>query len=258
MPSTDNNWQDRGQTSARHDWIVHRVAETGSTNIDLYSQAERGAEHHTALMADNQTAGRGRLDRTWEAKSGANLLVSLLFRNSNCDISMCQRVVAVSAVRACRIFFDETEKNSASVKLKWPNDLLLNEKKFGGMLSVADPEQTFIVVGIGINIAWAPDYAAKLKDFATVKSFSPADLLNVMIEQIDISEKYSKDRLHGEYVSVLSTLGKLVRVELTNGKIVTGRAASLEPNGRLVVEAENERHLIDTGDVVHLRDANDE
>ena len=79
-----------------------------------------------------------------------------------------------------------------------------------------------------------------------------------MIEQIDISEKYSKDRLHDEYVSVLSTLGKLVRVELTNGKIVTGRAASLEPNGRLVVEAENERHLIDTGDVVHLRDANDE
>ena len=194
MTSTDNNWQDRGQTSARHDWIVHRVAETGSTNIDLYSQAERGAEHHTALMADNQTAGRGRLDRTWEAKSGANLLVSLLFRNSNCDVSMCQRVVAVSAVRACRIFFDETEKNSASVKLKWPNDLLLNEKKFGGMLSVADPEQTFIVVGIGINIAWAPDYAAKLKDFATVKSFSPADLLNVMIEQIDISEKYSKDQ----------------------------------------------------------------
>ncbi|NBO68568.1 MAG: hypothetical protein EBV40_07025, partial [Actinobacteria bacterium] len=78
------------------------------------------------------------------------------------------------------------------------------------------------------------------------------------LEQIDISEKYSNERLHDEYVSMLSTLGKPVRVELTNGKIVTGRAASLEPNGRLVVEAENERHLIDTGDVVHLRDANDE
>ena len=256
MTSTDNNWQNPALASVPVNWVVQRVAETGSTNTDLYGGAQHGAEHRTALMADNQTAGRGRLDRTWEARSGANLLVSLLFRKSHSDISLCQRIVAVSAVRACQKFLTEPTANSASIKLKWPNDLLLNERKFGGMLSVVDAEQTFIVVGIGINVSWAPDYAAKLKDLATICSFEPVDLLYVLLGQIDIVEKYSVQQLHDEYVDSLSTLNKVVRVELTNGQIVTGRAIALEPSGRLVIDDGNEKHLIETGDVVHLRDAN--
>ena len=107
MASTDNNWQNPVLANMPGGWIVQRVAETGSTNADLYGDAQRDAQHHTALMADNQTAGRGRLDRTWEAQSGANLLVSLLFRKSHSDISLCQRIVAVSAVRACQKFLAE-------------------------------------------------------------------------------------------------------------------------------------------------------
>jgi len=64
--------------------------------------------------------------------------------------------------------------------------------------------------------------------------------------------------LHDEYVDLLATLNKKVRVELTNGHVITGRATSLESDGRLVIEAEDEKILIDTGDVVHLRDANHE
>ncbi len=258
MASTDNNWQNPTLASAPNNWVVQRIAETGSTNTDLYDFAQHGAEHHTALIADNQTAGRGRLDRTWEAESGANLLVSLLFRKSHGDISLCQRIVAVSAVWACQKFLAESATKSASIKLKWPNDLLLNEKKFGGMLSISDTKQTFIVVGLGVNIAWAPDYAAKLKDLATNTSFKPVDLLHVLLQQINIVEKFSTQQLHVEYVASLSTLNKVVRVELTNGQIVTGRAVALEPSGRLVIDAGNEKHVIDTGDVVHLRDANHE
>ncbi|MDA2968581.1 MAG: biotin--[acetyl-CoA-carboxylase] ligase [Actinomycetota bacterium] len=258
MASTDNNWQNPVLANMPGGWIVQRVAETGSTNADLYGDAQRDAQHHTALMADNQTAGRGRLDRTWEAQSGANLLVSLLFRKSHSDISSCQRIVAVSAVRACQKFLAESAANTESIKLKWPNDLLVNEKKFGGMLSVADAGQTFIVVGIGINIAWAPDYAAKLKDLTVSEPLEPVGLLRELLEQINIIEKFSAQQLHAEYVASLSTLNKVVRVELTNGQIVTGRAVALEPSGRLVIDAGNERHVIDTGDVVHLRDANHE
>ena len=258
MASTDNNWQKSNVANMPESWVVQRVAETGSTNTDLFGGAQNGAQHHTALMADNQTAGRGRLDRTWEAQSGANLLVSLLFRESHSEISLCQRVVAVSAVRACRKFIADNQVASSLIKLKWPNDLLLNEKKFGGMLSVANTEQTFIVVGIGINISWAPEYAAKLKDLKLRQSVEPLELLHTLLEQIDVVEKLSGQQLHDEYVDLLATLNKKVRVELTNGHVITGRATSLESDGRLVIEAEDEKILIDTGDVVHLRDANHE
>ena len=258
MASTDNNWQKPTVADMPDSWVVQRVAETGSTNTDLFSDAQQGAQHHTALMADNQTAGRGRLDRTWEAQSGANLLVSLLFRKPHSDISLCQRIVAVSAVRACRKFIANDQKVGSSIELKWPNDLLLHEKKFGGMLSVADVDQTFIVVGIGINISWAPDYAAKLKDLTLSQSVEPVGLLRALLKQIDVVEKLSSQQLHGVYVDFLSTLNKLVRVELTNGQFIAGRATELDPSGRLVIEANDQKHLIDTGDVVHLRDVNHE
>jgi len=258
MTSTSDNWQ----KALPLNWIVQRVAETGSTNADLFTQATNdGAPHHSALMADNQTAGRGRLDRTWEAKAGANLLLSLLFRKSSGDdqpeIAQCQRVVAVSAVRACRSFVTD-QKLAELIKLKWPNDLLIDSKKFGGMLSVADAEQTFIVVGIGINIGWAPDQAAKLKDLAVSSLFEPVDLLRVLLEQINIVEQLSSQALHDEYVNGLATLNKVVRVELTNGEMIEGKATALDLQGRLVVQVGSDMRVIDTGDVVHLRDAIDE
>jgi BirA family biotin operon repressor/biotin-[acetyl-CoA-carboxylase] ligase len=258
MASTDNNWQKSNLVDMPDSWVVHRVAETGSTNTDLFDGAQNGAQNHTALMADNQTAGRGRLDRTWEAQSGANLLVSLLFRNNHCEIALCQRVVAVSAVRACRSFIADDLAASTAISLKWPNDLLLREKKFGGMLSVANTEQTFIVVGIGINVSWAPEYASKLKDLNLKKPVEPVDLLRALLEQINVVEKMSSEQLYDEYVDLLSTLNKSVRVELTNGTIVTGRATSLNSEGLLVIETGDKKILIDTGDVVHLRDANHE
>ncbi|MFM7879235.1 MAG: biotin--[acetyl-CoA-carboxylase] ligase [Acidimicrobiaceae bacterium] len=258
MASTDNNWQKSNVTNVPNSWVVQRVAETGSTNTDLFEAAQNGARHHTALMADNQTAGRGRRDRTWEAQSGANLLVSLLFRESHSEISLCQRVVAVSAVRACRKFIDDYQPAISPIKLKWPNDLLLHEKKFGGMLSVAAVDQTFIVVGIGINISWAPEYAAKLNDLELKQLVEPVDVLRVLLEHIDVVEKLTTQQLYDEYVGLLSTLNKVVRVELTNGNVISGRATSLDANGRLIIETGDEKRSIDTGDVVHLRDANHE
>ena len=124
------------------------------------------------------------------------------------------------------------------------------------MLSIADVGQTFIVVGIGINISWAPDYAAKLKDLALSSSFEPVDLLRVLLEQVNIVELLSSQQLHDEYVGSLSTLNKLVRVELTSGEFVTGRAAAIDARGRLVIETDLSQLTIDSGDVVHLRDAN--
>ncbi len=254
MTSTDNN--------CPANWNVRRVLETGSTNTDLIADALVGAPSHSALMADNQTAGRGRLDRTWEAEPGTNLLVSLLFRSEPEMLKSWPRIVAIAAVRACEEFISQNKSKSQSleqVKLKWPNDLLLGDRKLGGMLSVGDQRKQFIVVGIGVNIGWAPPDAAKLSDVASEKCPQPVEFLNAMLQQITKLENLSSDDQHQQYVKLLLTLGRQVRVELINGTVVTGLASELDLDGRLIVietDSQSTQHIIDTGDVVHLRNAN--
>ncbi len=253
MTSTDNNWPEN--------WFVRRVLETGSTNADLFADALAGAPSHSVLMADNQTAGRGRLDRTWEAKPGTNLLVSLLFRSEANLLTMWPRVVALAAAHASQELISGGRLNVAAVpitKLKWPNDLLLDGRKLGGMLSVGDQQKQFVVVGIGINVGWAPQEAVSLSEFFSEKSPSPVNLLENMLLEITQIEKLSLIEQHEKYVALLATLGKTVRVELTNGAVITGIAENIDVEGRLVVvqiDDNSVRHVIDTGDVVHLRNA---
>ena len=251
MTSTDYNWPEN--------WFVRRVRETGSTNTDLFADALAGAPSHSVLMADNQTAGRGRLDRTWEAKAGENLLVSLLFRNEMNLLATLPRIVALAAANACQKLFLSGRLNVLSaptIKLKWPNDLLIDDRKLGGMLSVGDQQKQFVVVGIGINVGWAPQEAVSLSEFFSEKSPSPVELLENMLLEITQIEKSSLTEQHEKYVALLATLGKTVRVELTNGGVITGQAQSINVEGRLVVVETGDnsvRHVIDTGDVVHLR-----
>ena len=253
MTSTDNNWPEN--------WFVRRVRETGSTNTDLFADALAGAPSHSVLMADHQTAGRGRLDRTWEAKPGTNLLVSLLFRSEANLLTMWPRIVALAAAHACQKLFSSGRLNVSSaptIKLKWPNDLLLDGRKLGGMLSVGDQQKQFVVVGIGINVGWAPQEAVALGEFFSEKIPTPVELLENMLREITQIEKLGLTEQHQQYVAQLATLGKLVRVELTNGVVITGQAQDVDIKGRLLVvdTADNSiRHVIDTGDVVHLRNA---
>ena len=253
MTSTDNNWPEN--------WFVRRVRETGSTNADLFADALAGAPSHSVLVADYQTAGRGRLDRTWQAKPGENLLVSLLFRSKANLLTSWPRIAALAATRACQELISIGQLNvdaAPIIKLKWPNDLLLDGRKLGGMLSTSDHEKQFVVVGIGINVGWAPQEAVALGEFFSEKMPTPVGLLKNMLLEISRIEKLSLTEQHQQYVAQLATLGKLVRVELTNGLMITGQAQEVDIEGRLLVvdTADNSfRHVIDTGDVVHLRNA---
>ena len=186
---------------------------------------------------------------------------SLLFRTDhtgNTELKLWPRIVAIAAVSACKQFIEQNRKFDA-VTLKWPNDLLLDGRKLGGMLSVGDPQQTFIVVGIGINIGWSPSGSAALMQVIPDATPTPAELLTYILQQINILEKLNVDQQHQQYVALLATLGKNVRVELSNGTYITGSATELDTDGRLVVVDKSDttiRFTIDTGDVVHLRDAN--
>jgi len=217
-------------------WHVTVVEETGSTNADLLAAATAGAPDRSVLRARHQTAGKGRLDRQWTAPPGANLLVSMLFREVPANPHQLTQRVALAAVAGC------SEVAAVSPTLKWPNDLLVDGRKLAGILAQAGDK--FVVVGIGLNVRWAPDGAAHLGE-----SLDPADVLDAMLSAYDqlpsdVTELYKE---------CLGTIGKSVRVELA-GSTVVGHALDVLADGRLVVLDEcGITHRFDTGDVIHLR-----
>ena len=220
-------------------WQITIVDETGSTNVDLLAAAAAGAADHSVLMARHQTDGRGRLDRRWEAPPGANLLVSMLFREMPQHPHELTQRVALAAAQACR------DIAGVSPMLKWPNDLLLDGRKLAGVLAQSGGiGPAYVVVGIGLNVGWAPEGAARLGE-----GIAPAAVLDLMLAAYD---RLPADITDG-YRSSLATIGQSVRVELP-GSEVFGRALDVLPDGRLVVlDGCGITHRIDTGDVVHLR-----
>jgi len=237
-------------------WTVHHVDETGSTNADLLAAHDRAAAPdrtvpdgtvpgRTVLATDHQTAGRGRLDRRWEAPAGSNLLVSILFeRVPEVAVELTQRV-GLAAVDACRAVVGAHDPAlAASIGLKWPNDLLAGDRKLAGILAQRAPDGA-VVVGLGLNVGWAPDGAARLGD-----GVRPADVLAALLGAYDALPA----DIGARYRAELATLGRRVRVELPGGVTLTGVADDVDPHGRLLVRDDRgTRHRLDVGDVVHVR-----
>ena len=224
-------------------WHVTVVEETGSTNTDLLAAAAEGAPDRSVLVARHQTAGRGRLDRQWTAPPGANLLVSLLFRDLPEHPHELTQRVALAAVDAIATV------GGVRAGLKWPNDLLVDGAKIAGVLAqagVADGRVDHVVVGIGINVGWAPEGAARVGE-----GVDPLDVLDELLRAYDALPA----DVHPTYRERLVTIGQTVRVERPTDVLV-GRAVDVGRDGRLAVLDECAiTHHIDTGDVVHLRPA---
>ncbi len=224
-------------------WHVRVVDETGSTNADLLAAAAAGAPDRSVLVARHQTGGRGRLDRRWDAPPGRNLLVSILFRLPG-ELQRSVQRVALATAAAAR------EVAGVDAVLKWPNDVLVGDAKLAGVLaqagSRAGSRLDHVVVGVGVNVGWCPPGAARLGD-----GIDPLDVLDRLLAALD---ELPGD-VHDPYRAALSTLGRRVRVEL-EGAEVLGTALDVDPHGRLVVRDDAAvLHVVDAGDVVHLRPA---
>ena len=234
-------------------WNLKIVSETGSTNTDLLRAGLDGAPDRTVLRADHQTAGRGRLDRTWEAPPGENLLVSFLFRTVPDDPHVLAQAVSMAARDAARDL-------GVDAVLKWPNDLLVGTAKLGGMLAQAGPlvdgKPSFVVVGIGVNIGAAPDGAASLSGSGWTRRVTPQEFLEMMLPRIDRSLSLGPGEMHATYRASLATIGARVSVELPSGEKIEGRALDVTADGLLeVLDDCAVTHRFDTADVVHLRPA---
>jgi BirA family biotin operon repressor/biotin-[acetyl-CoA-carboxylase] ligase len=235
-------------------WTVRHVVETGSTNADLLAALESGAVgDRTALVADHQTAGRGRLDRVWDAPSGANLLVSLAFTDVPDIPALLTQRVGIATLDACRSLV-ANGGGTATVTLKWPNDVLLDGAKVAGILAQRSASTGSVVVGVGLNVGWAPDGAACLTDSVATDgdAATVSSVLRALLQSFESLSAECGDR----YRADLDTLRRDVNVELPDGSTLRGNATDLDDIGRLVVtEANGTVHRLDVGDVVHARHA---
>jgi len=164
------------------------------------------------VVADHQSAGRGRLERRWEAPPGTALLVSfVLARNPVLSLA-----AGVAAAQAC----------GDDVRLKWPNDLLIDERKLGGILVESTAGKA--VCGIGINLTWAPAGAARLDQPAE-------EVLGRLRGEVARWTAAPVDVVLARWRELSATLGRRVRIEL-GGQTTEGIAEDIGPRGELIVD----------------------
>jgi BirA family biotin operon repressor/biotin-[acetyl-CoA-carboxylase] ligase len=259
---------------------VRWVGETGSTNVDALELARQGAPEGVVLVADHQTAGRGRAGRTWAAPPGSSLLMSVLLRPPAAVMESCTMAVALSAAEAVEAVA------GFAPRLKWPNDLVwpgdgsAPDRKLAGILAEADwpagstasggyrppgdDERVVVVVGIGINVAWPDELPEDLADIAvacnhvTGRAPDREDLLIALLQRLD--ERYGalvttgdRSQLVDAWKARSATLGRRVRVDL-GADDVEGTAVDITEDGHLVVDTlDGTRRTFAVGDVVHLR-----
>jgi BirA family biotin operon repressor/biotin-[acetyl-CoA-carboxylase] ligase len=223
-------------------WDVRHVVETGSTNTDLLDALAAGAAgDRTVLATSHQTAGRGRLDRRWEAPPGANLLVSIACAPVPRVAAEATHRVALAALAAARDVRPE-----ATVTLKWPNDVLLDGRKLAGILAQRSAAVDAVVIGLGLNVGWAPPEAAALG------RSTPAEVLRAVLTHLDRVPADCRD----PYLDALGTIGQRVRIDLPGGGAAIGTATGVDGDGRLVVVDDAGAVSVHAaGDVVHLRPA---
>ncbi len=246
---------------------VDVVAETGSTNADLAARAAGAAAvaDRTVLAAEFQHAGRGRLGRGWVSPPRAGLTFSVLLRPDGVPAELLGWMPLLAGLAVQRAIAGKAPPG-LPVELKWPNDLLIgaDRAKVAGLLAevVAGPA---VVIGIGMNVDTSaeelPPGATSLR-LADVPASDRTDLLVDLLVRlsdgaarwVDAAGDPEVSGLLAGYRAACGTIGSPVRVELPDGRGLTGTAVDVDGHGRLLIrEQAGATHAVAAGDVVHLR-----
>lgn len=201
-------------------------------------------------MADHQSAGRGRLGRTWEAAAGSSLLTSILLR-PQLPPDRLHLVTAAVALSAADALGDVA---GFTPDLKWPNDLLVDDRKLAGVLAEADLPA--VVVGIGINLNWdgpVPNDGIAANQVAG-RPVDRDEVLTRLLQRLD-ARRLDWPSVASEFRRRCATIGRAVRVELAD-ETFTGTASDVSDEGHLMVDIGMCLRAVSAGDVVHLRAMN--
>lgn len=223
-------------------WRVRVINETSSTQNDLANLVNSGnAQSGEVIIAEYQSAGRGRLDRNFVAPPKSSLLFSLYLQN---EIEN-NWLPLIAGLAICKVI-----PNS---QLKWPNDIQINYKKCGGIL--AEKVYGGVIVGIGLNVSQSQEELPIPEATSLIQNELSANrdelLISILHELGKLFRNWpaNKPEVFNEYLAKSSTIGKEVEVALPNGEKITGLAKTLSAKGELVVGNTE----VQVGDVRHLR-----
>ena len=240
-------------------WSSIRVVDSvGSTNAELASLARSGAESGAVLVAESQTAGRGRLDRVWTAPPRSGLTFSLLVRPA-VDAAAWGWLPLLAGVAVAGAVGTLAELD---IRLKWPNDVLVGERKLAGIL--AERVDDAVVLGIGLNVSLrAEELPIASATSLQIEESAVVDRMPLLLavlrttarlydEFVAASGDADASGLRSSYRGLCATLGRSVRAELPGGRTVAGTAVDVDASGRLVLHTPDGIEAIGAGDVVHV------
>ena len=231
------------------------VDETGSTNSDLIARATAGEDiDGVVLVAEHQTAGRGRSGRTWATAPRAQLTLSVGINAAGVPAALWGWLPLAAGIAVV----DTVQDVGVEAVLKWPNDVLAGEGKLAGILSEVAGQT--IVVGIGLNVTLRGDEVsepgvASLVDLGVAdpdRTGLAGELLRRLGERV-MSWRAGDERLMADYRDRCATIGSSVRAVLPGGRKVVGTATAIDDEGRLRIDADGDVVAVSAGDVVHLR-----
>lgn len=235
-------------------WVTRVVCapEMDSTNAEALRLAAAGEAHGLVVVADAQSAGRGRLGRTWWSDPGMSLLASWLVRPAFEPerLPLLSLVAGVAAARAA------SAAGGVEVRLKWPNDLMLGGRKLGGILAESDGKGA-VVIGLGLNVrqeTFPEEIRGTATSLAAGGGRTPARawLLAATLSGFGARMEAPQDAMD-DYRGMCDTIGNRVRVERNEAPPLEGEAVDVTDGGALVMETGSGREVVAAGDVVHLR-----
>jgi BirA family transcriptional regulator, biotin operon repressor / biotin---[acetyl-CoA-carboxylase] ligase len=253
MPDPAANPHQRGRAG----WQIRHFARIDSTNRYVLDEARTGAAAGLVAVADHQTAGRGRLGRAWEAAPDTSLLVSVLLRP---DLPA-DRLFLLTLAAGLALADALASVAGVTAGLKWPNDLVVDDKKLAGLLAEADLSAgapRAVVLGAGCNLtadAVPPDLAARATaveleaGHAVDRDALLSAFLDALAERLDVLDTVLPDARARS-----ATLGRRVRIKLPGDQVLEGEATALADDGALLLRDDAGRdHAVAVGDVVHVR-----
>lgn len=237
---------------------IYYYQSLGSTNSVAKSLAQEGVAEGSLIIAEEQVSGRGRCGRRWVSSEGDNILASIILRP---DI-LPHQVPRVTILGAVAVAGSIRELTGIETELRWPNEILLNDKRIGGILTEFDAELdrvNFVILGIGINVNFDPSEFPELAGKATSLSMetgakvSRVELLQVLAEQIESNYKLLTggkfDLIMERWDALCWHLGKWVQVDSVVGK-ESRLLRGIDDNGSLVIAREGgERRIAMSGGV---------
>lgn len=224
---------------------VHFFNSIGSTNDEAIKWAAKGVADLSLIVADEQTAGRGRLDRPWFTPPATALAFSLILRPRAEEMPHLSRIVGLAALA----LIDAIGHLKLAPQIKWPNDILLNGRKVAGVLielTWAGEDVNYVVIGVGINVAKGSSPSTDVLRFPAI---SLEHLLGEVPDRISLLHDFlasfigMRQQIHtssfmAAWEKSLAYYGKEVRADMGGGQVVLGKVVGLETDGSLKIRDE--------------------